>query len=278
MSRIADRFAALRRERRAGFVIYTMGGDPDYATSLALLRGLPKAGADLIEIGMMFSDPMADGPAIQAAGVRAHKAGATLRRTLDLVAEFRREDQTTPIVLMGYYNPIYQFGAQEFAAEAKAAGADGLIVVDLPPEEDVEFRPHAETNGLDVIRLATPTTDAARLPAVLDAASGFLYYVAVLGVTGTKAAVTSFITEALKPIRKQTGLPIAVGFGIRTPAQAAEIARVADAAVVGSAFVQLIAEHLGPDGKPRPGLVDAALRFVGDLARAVRSARVTAGA
>jgi len=270
VSRIATRFTKLKQEGRAGLVTFTMAGDPDYATSLGVLRSLPKAGVDLIEIGVMFSDPMADGPAIQAAGIRAQKAGATVRRTLDMVAEFRRGDNETPIVLMGYFNPIYIFGAEKFCAEAKKAGVDGLIIVDLPPEEDHELRPHAKANGLDIIRLATPTTDEKRLPAVLDGASGFLYYVAVLGITGTKSAAIEQIETSLARIRKSTDLPIAVGFGIKTPDQAAEIARVADAAVVGSALVEII----GTKGDT----VRSAHRFVEVLANAVHSARKKAKA
>jgi tryptophan synthase alpha chain len=265
MSRIAERFAKLRREERAGLVTFTMAGDPDYATSLAIMRGLPKAGVDLIEIGVMFSDPMADGPAIQAAGLRAHKAGATVRRTLDMVAEFRRGDSETPVILMGYYNPIYIFGGERFCVEAKKAGVDGLIVVDLPPEEDHELRPFARANGLDVIRLATPTTDAARLPTVIEGASGFLYYVAVMGITGTKSAAIDQVSQSLARIRQSTDLPIAVGFGIKTPEQAAEVARVADAAVVGSALVDII----GSKGDT----VKSALRFVEGVANAVHSAK-----
>ncbi len=265
MSRIADRFARLKRENRAGLVTFTMAGDPDYATSLQVLRGLPKAGADILEVGMMFSDPMADGPAIQAAGLRAQKAGATLRRTLDMVAEFRRGDSDTPVVLMGYYNPIYIFGPEKFTVEAKKAGVDGLIIVDLPPEEDPELRPFAKAQGLDLIRLATPTTDDARLPVVLDGASGFLYYVAVLGITGTKSGSIDQIAASVSRIRKSTDLPVAVGFGIKTPDQAAEVARVADAAVVGSALVEIV----GAKGDP----VRSSLRFVEGVANAVHSAR-----
>jgi tryptophan synthase alpha chain len=265
VSRIAARFSQLKRDNRAGLITFTMAGDPDYATSLQVLRGLPKAGADIVEVGMMFSDPMADGPAIQAAGLRANKAGATLRRTLDMVAEFRRSDPDTPVVLMGYYNPIYRFGAEAFAAEAKKVGADGLIIVDLPPEEDGELRPYAKTAGLDLIRLATPTTDEKRLPAVLEGASGFLYYVAVLGITGTKSGAIDQISSSVTRIRKSTELPVAVGFGIKTPAQAAEIAQVADAAVVGSALVEILAGS--------GDVVQNALRFVEGAANAVHSAR-----
>jgi tryptophan synthase alpha chain len=266
VSRIAARFAKLRQEGRAGLVTFTMAGDPDYATSLGIMRGLPKAGVDIIEIGVMFSDPMADGPAVQAAGLRAHKAGASVRRTLDMVAEFRRSgDNETPVVLMGYFNPIYIFGVEAFCAEARKAGVDGLIVVDLPPEEDHELRPHAIASGLDIIRLATPTTDAARLPKVLEGASGFIYYVAVLGITGTKSGAIEQIQASVERIRKSTDLPIAVGFGIKTPEQAAEIARVADAAVVGSALVEII----GSKGDT----VRSALRFVEGVANAVHSSR-----
>jgi tryptophan synthase alpha chain len=265
MSRLGECFSKLRRENRAALITFTMAGDPDYGTSIEVLRGLAKSGADIVEVGMMFSDPMADGPAIQAAGLRAQKAGASLKRTLDMVAEFRRSDPHTPVVLMGYYNPIYRFGPELFAAEAKKAGVDGLIIVDLPPEEDHELRPFAKAAGLDLIRLATPTTDEARLPAVLDGASGFLYYVAVLGITGTKSAAIEQTTAALARIRKSTDLPIAVGFGIRTPEQAAEIACIADAAVVGSAIVEVIGN--GGD-VPR-----ATARYVEGIANAVHSAR-----
>jgi tryptophan synthase alpha chain len=266
VSRIAARFSQLKRDNRAGLITFTMAGDPDYATSLQVLRGLPKAGADILEVGMMFSDPMADGPAVQAAGLRAQKAGATLRRTLDMVAEFRRGDHDTPIVLMGYYNPIYIFGPERFAQEAKKAGADGLIIVDLPPEEDDELRPFAKAAGLDLIRLATPTTDDQRLPAVLDGASGFLYYVAVLGITGTKSGAIADIAASLARFRKHTELPVAVGFGVRTPDQAAEIAQVGDAAVVGSALVEIV-------GSGGEAAVRNSLRFVESLANAVHSAR-----
>lgn len=265
MSRISDRFAELKRDNRAGLVTYIMGGDPDYGTSMAILKGLPKAGADFIEIGMMFSDPMADGPSIQAAALRAQKAGANLRRTLDMVGEFRKGDAKTPIVLMGYYNPVYRFGVDKFAAAAKAAGADGVIIVDLPPEEDHEARPQLKAAGLDIIRLATPTTDAKRLPTVLKDAAGFVYYVAVAGVTGTTSAAATDIAAAVKRIKAATDLPVAVGFGIKTPAQAAEVARAADAAVVGSALVDII----GSAGDT----ARTALRFVEGLANAVHSAR-----
>ncbi len=275
---MARRFADLGAQGRSGLVAYLTAGDPDYETSLAIFRGLPKAGVDVIEIGIPFSDPMADGPAIQAAGLRALKAGSSLKRTLELVAAFRRDDRDTPIVLMGYYNPIYRFGVERFCAEARRAGVDGLIVVDLPPEEDHELRPHARAAGLDVIRLATPTTDAKRLPTVLDGAGGFIYYVAVLGVTGTRSAAATDVAKHLAQIRRTSNLPIAVGFGIKTPAQAAEIARSADAAVVGSALVETIASRLDAAGKPKAGLVEALHADIRALADAVRGARAKAPA
>ena len=273
MSRLAPRFAALRAEGRAGLVTFTMGGDPDYATSLAILKGLPQAGADVIEIGMPFSDPMADGPAIQAAGLRALKGGMTLKRTLELVSEFRKTEINTPIVLMGYFNPIYSFGTDKFIAAAKAAGVDGLIIVDLPPEEDAELRPQANAAGIDIIRLAAPTTDDARLPVVLNGASGFLYYVSVLGTTGMKSAAANDVATAVQRLRRHTKLPIAVGFGIKTPDAAAAVARTADAAVVGTALVQIIADRLDAGGKPGPDAVKAPLEFVRSLSSAVRDAR-----
>lgn len=272
-NRIDRRFAALKAEGRAGLVTFITGGDPDQATCAALLARLPGAGADVIELGMPFSDPMADGPAIQASSLRALKAGARMGGTLDLVKTFRETDRDTPIVLMGYYNPIYRFGVDRFLTEAKAAGVDGLIVVDLPPEEDEEFCIPARKAGIHFIRLATPTTDAVRLPAVLQNTGGFLYYVSIAGITGTKAAAHATVEDAVARLRARTDLPIAVGFGIRTPDQAAAVARVADAAVVGSAIVDRIAAHLDADGRPGPGLVDTAERFVRDLASAVRAAR-----
>jgi tryptophan synthase alpha chain len=272
-TRIARRFAALKAEGRAGLVTYLMAGDPDRDGFARILAGLPAAGAELIEIGMPFSDPMADGPAIQAAGLRALKAGMTLRGTLDLVREFRRRDDETPIVLMGYYNPIYRYGAARFSADAKAAGADGLIVVDLPPEEDEELCVPAIGAGLDFIRLATPTSDDRRLPVVLRRASGFVYYVSIAGITGTKSAQTSAVAEAVARLRRHTSLPLAVGFGIKTPAQAAEIARIADAAAVGSALVQRIADGLDESGRPKEGLAEALLDDVRALAEGVRGAR-----
>jgi tryptophan synthase alpha chain len=273
VTRIARRFAALKAEGRAGLVPFLTCGDPDAATFSELLAGLPAAGADLIEVGMPFSDPMADGPAIQAGGLRALKAGMTLAGTLAAVARFRRHDTATPIVLMGYCNPIHHFGVPRFLEEAKAAGVDGLIIVDVPPEHDDLICLPALGAGLDFIRLATPTTDDRRLPAVLRNARGFLYYVAVAGITGTKSAAAESIEAAVARLRRQTELPLAVGFGIRTAAQAAAVARVADAAAVGSALVERVARNLDAEGKARPGLVAAVLDEVRALAAGVREAR-----
>jgi tryptophan synthase alpha chain len=274
MSRIATRFARLRAEGRAGLVTFVTAGDPDLETAARILAGLPKAGADLIELGMPFSDPMADGPSIQAAGYRALNAGTTLRKVLAMAAEFRASDNETPLILMGYFNPIYSYGVERFAADAVAAGVDGVIVVDLPPEVDAELREPAVAEGLEVIRLATPTTDSARLPRVLEEAGGFLYYVAVAGVTGTKSAGIGDIAAAVTRLKASTQLPIAVGFGIRDPDSAAAVARHADASVVGSAIVDRIAKGLDGNGKPGPGLIDDVLGFVGSLAAGVRSARL----
>ncbi len=263
----------LKREGRAGLVTYLTCGDPDAASFAKLLEGLPQAGADLIEVGVPFSDPMADGPAIQAAGLRALKAGMTLAKVLATVGGFRKTDQTTPIVLMGYYNPIYHYGVAKFLADAQAAGVDGLIVVDLPPEHDEELCLPAKAAGLDFIRLATPTTDDKRLPHVLKNTQGFLYYVAVAGVTGTKSAADDVITAAVTRLKRHTDLPVAVGFGIRTPAQAAAVARVADAAVVGTALVERVAASLDRDGKATPALFAAVLGDVRALAQGVKGAR-----
>jgi tryptophan synthase alpha chain len=273
VSRIEQRFAALREEERAGLVTYLTAGDPDPVTSARLFAGLAAAGADLIEIGMPFSDPMADGPVIQEAGQRALKQGMTLPRTLGLVSELRRADDTTPIVLMGYYNPIYRYGAESFAHDAVTAGVDGVIVVDLPPEEDLELTAPARAAGLDLIRLATPTTDDQRLPRIVEHASGFIYYVAIAGITGTRSADSANVAAAVARLRRFTELPVAVGFGIRTPEQAAEVARAADAAVVGSSLVQRLALNLNPDDTAKPGLIDAVLTEVRALAAGVRGAR-----
>jgi tryptophan synthase alpha chain len=273
--RIARRFAALRSAGRGGFVTFVTAGDPDPATSLTLIKGLPGAGADLIELGMPFSDPMADGPAIQASSLRALQAGMTLAKTLELVRAFRAGDADTPIVLMGYYNPIYQYGVERFLADAKAAGTDGLIVVDLPPEEDEELCLPALEAGVNFIRLATPTTDDRRLPAVLRNTSGFVYYVSIAGITGTRSAADAEVTAAVKRLKRHTDLPVAVGFGIKTPQQAAAVAAVADAAVVGSAIVTRIADRLDRDGRAGPGLVEDVLGLVRQLAEGVRGARRT---
>jgi tryptophan synthase alpha chain len=271
--RIARRFAALKHEGRAGLVTFITAGDPDHETCRAVLEGLAEAGADLIELGMPFTDPMADGPAIQAAGLRALKAGAKTTRTLELVADFRKTDQDTPIILMGYYNPIYSYGVERFLTDAKAAGVDGLIVVDLPPEEDEELCVPALKAGVNFVRLATPTSDDARLPAVLKNTSGFVYYVSVAGITGAASASDAAVAEAVARLKRHTDLPVAVGFGIKTPEQAAAVARVADAAVVGSAIVSRVAANLGEDGVAQPGLVADVLGFVRELAAGVRGAR-----
>lgn len=271
--RIARRFAALKAEGRAGLVTFITAGDPDHETCRAILHGLPDAGADLIELGMPFTDPMADGPAIQAAGLRALKAGARTGRTLELVADFRQKDADTPVILMGYYNPIYSYGVERFLTDAKAAGVDGLIVVDLPPEEDAELCIPALKAGVNFVRLATPTSDDARLPAVLKNTSGFVYYVSVAGITGAASASDAAVAEAVARLKRHTDLPVAVGFGIKTPEQAAAVARVADAAVVGSAIVSRVAANLGEDGVAQPGLVPDVLGFVRELAAGVRGAR-----
>ncbi|MEK9706629.1 MAG: tryptophan synthase subunit alpha [Alphaproteobacteria bacterium] len=271
--RIEARFASLHTEGRAAFVPFIMASDPNTETSLEILKGLPGAGADIIELGVMFSDPMADGPAIQAAGLRAKAGGARLSNTLNMVETFRQQDNETPIILMGYYNPIYIYGVEKFVTNARAAGVDGLIVVDLPPEEDNELCLPALDGGMHFIRLATPTTDDMRLPAVLANTSGFVYYVAVAGITGTKSAETMEIHAAVARLQRHTDLPIAVGFGIRSAEQARAIAEVADAAVVGSAIVQTIADNLDRDGKPIAGLVDKVLEFTRELADGVRAAK-----
>ena len=270
-TRISRRFAALKDEGRVGLVTFTMAGDPDGPTSLAMLRALPAAGADIIEFGMPFTDPMADGPAIQAAGLRALKAGMTLTSTLALVSEFRRGDDVTPIILMGYYNPIYIHGVERFLADAHAAGVDGLIVVDLPPEEDAELCLPARAAGLDFIRLATPTTDAARLPAVLANTSGFLYYVSIAGITGTAAPRADVVASAVARLKAETRLPVAVGFGVKSAESAAAIAGAgADAVVVGSAIVDAMRASLDDEGRATAGSVKAVAGLVRDLAAGVR--------
>jgi tryptophan synthase alpha chain len=265
--RIARRFAGLKATKRGGLVTFVTAGDPDPETSLALIKGLPGAGADLIEIGMPFSDPMADGPAIQASSLRALNAGMTLKKTLELVRRFRAGDAETPIVLMGYYNPIYQHGVDRFLADVRAAGADGLIVVDLPPEEDEELCLPALKAGINFIRLATPTTDDRRLPAVLRNTSGFVYYVSITGITGTRSAAEADVRAAVQRLKRHTDLPVAVGFGIKTPEQAAAVAAVADAAVVGSALVSRVAESA------KNGVVVDVLGLVRQLAAGVRGAQ-----
>jgi tryptophan synthase alpha chain len=275
-TRIDTKFAALRAENRPGLVTYFMGGDPDYATSLAIMKSLPKAGADVIELGMPFSDPMADGPAIQAAGLRALKGGQTLVKTLQMAADFRHSDNETPIVMMGYYNPIYIYGVERFLVDAKASGVDGLIVVDLPPEMDEELCIPALRAGLNFIRLATPTTDDKRLPTVLENTSGFVYYVSMTGITGSALTDTSKVAQAVKRIKGHTNLPIAVGFGVKTAEQAKVIGQSADAVVVGSAIVQQIASSLGKDGKAGPDTVDLVATMVRGLSTGVRAARLAA--
>jgi tryptophan synthase alpha chain len=272
-TRIDDRFNALAQEGRAALVTFVMAGDPDPETSLSIVRALPAAGADVIEVGMPFTDPMADGPAIQAAGLRALKAGMTLKKTLKLVTDFRAGDDKTPIVLMGYYNPIYVYGVDRFLVDAKAAGVDGLIVVDLPPEEDLELCIPARDAGLNFIRLATPTTDNKRLPKVLENTSGFVYYVSLTGITGSALADYTGVSEAVKRIKGHTPLPIAVGFGVKNADNAKEIARNADGVVVGSALVDALKRSLGPNDKAGDKSVEAVTELVASLAAGVREAR-----
>jgi len=275
-TRIDTRFVALKKEGRAAFVAFVMAGDPDLATSLEIVKALPKAGADIIEIGMPFTDPMADGPAIQAAGLRALKAGTTLKKTLDLVRAFRKDDDQTPVVLMGYYNPIYIYGVDGFLVAAKAAGVDGLIIVDLPPEEDTELCLPAMKAGLNFIRLATPTTDDKRLPAVLENTSGFVYYVSITGITGSASANSSAVGEAVARIKRHTALPVCVGFGIRTPEAARDIAAHANGVVVGSALVDAVQSSLDAHGKATAGTISAVADRVAALAQGAHAAKQAA--
>ena len=267
------RLSAAFGKGRPALVTFVTAGDPGRFATGPILDALVEGGADVIELGMPFSDPMADGPVIQDAGQRALKAGMTLGRTLGMVRVLRRDDDATPIVLMGYYNPIYRYGAETFAYDAVAAGVDGVIVVDLPPEEDAELTGSARAAGLDVIRLATPTSDEKRLPLIIRGAGGFIYYVAIAGITGTRSADSAEVAAAVERLRRFTDLPVAVGFGIKNPEQAAAVARAADAAVVGSALVARVAANLDPDNRAQPGLVDAVLADIGALARGVRQAR-----
>ena len=268
--RIRSRFEALKSAGRGGLVTFVTAGDPDRETSMKIFEGLPGAGADLIELGMPFTDPMADGPAIQAASQRALKAGIRLEEILGMVAAFRRGDPETPVVLMGYYNPIYSYGVDKFLDDARAAGVDGLIVVDLPPEEDDELCLPALAAGINFIRLTTPTTDDERLPVVLENTSGFVYYVSITGITGTRSAAGEDVRAAVARLKRHTDLPVAVGFGIKTPEQAAAIAEAADAAVVGSALVEQVRVNLAEDGRAAPNLVNQVLASVSALAQGVR--------
>ena len=273
-TRIDARFAKLKDEDRPALVTYFMGGDPDYATSLKIMKAMPKAGTDVIELGMPFSDPMADGPAIQAAGLRALKGGQTLAKTLQMVRDFRVDDNETPIVMMGYYNPIYLYGVETFLSEAVEAGVDGLIVVDLPPEMDEELCIPAIRSGINFIRLATPTTDDKRLPKVLENTSGFVYYVSMNGITGSALANTGDVTEAVERIKSHTDLPVCVGFGVKTAEQARVIGASADGVVVGTAIVNAVASVLGPDGQMTADPADAVATLIGGLAQGVRQARL----
>jgi tryptophan synthase alpha chain len=272
-TRIDRRFADLKREGRAALVTFTMAGDPDTKTSLEILKALPKAGADVIELGMPFTDPMADGPAIQAGGLRALNAGQNMVKTLGMIRAFRKGDNATPIVLMGYYNPIYIYGVTRFLADAKSAGVDGLIAVDLPPEEDEELCLPALKAGLNFIRLATPTTDDKRLPAVLANTSGFVYYVSITGITGSAAPDADKVHAAVTRIKRHTQLPVAVGFGVRTAKQARAIAAGAEGVVVGSALVNAVKESLDRKGKATTRTVKAVAQLVSELASGVRGAK-----
>ena len=275
-TRIDARFAELARQGRSAFVTFLMAGDPDPKTSLDILKALPKAGADVIEIGMPFTDPMADGPSIQAAGLRALKAGMTLKKTLEMVRGFRKDDDTTPLVLMGYYNPIYIYGVDKFLTDAKTAGVDGLIIVDLPPEEDTELCIPAMKAGLNFIRLATPTTDDKRLPAVLANTSGFVYYVSITGITGSAGADSTAVGEAVARIKRHTKLPVCVGFGIRTPDAARAIAENANGAVVGTALVDALRASLDAEGRATAKTVGAVADLAAALAQGVRGAKQAA--
>ena len=272
-TRIETRFRACAAEGRAALVTFVTAGDPDFDTSLALLKALPAAGADIIEFGVPFTDPMADGPAIQAAGLRALAAGQTLAKTLAMVKTFRAGDDTTPVVLMGYYNPVYVYGVERFLADAKAAGVDGLVVVDLPPEEDDELCLPALAAGLDFIRLATPTTDDKRLPAVLKHTAGFVYYVSITGITGMATADPTAVGSAVTRIKRHTALPVAVGFGVKTPESAAAIAANADGVVVGSALIDALRATLDSEDRATPATLPAVTDLVGRLAEAVRGVR-----
>jgi tryptophan synthase alpha chain len=269
MSRLQTRFAELKQQNRAALVTFVTAGDPNYDASLAILKGLPKAGADVIELGMPFTDPMADGPAIQLANIRALDNGQDLAKTLQMVREFREGEQATPLVLMGYFNPIHKYGVERFIAEAKDAGVDGLIVVDLPPEHNVDLCDPAQAAGLDFIRLTTPTTDDKRLPKVLNGSSGFVYYVSVAGVTGAGSATLDHVEQAVTRLRRHTDLPLCIGFGIRTPEHAATIARLAEGVVVGSALIDQIA-----NASSHEQAVDGVLSLCAALAEGVRGARV----
>ena len=275
-TRIDARFADLKREGRSAFVTFLMAGDPDPDTSLAIIKALPTAGADIIEIGMPFTDPMADGPSIQAAGLRALKAGMTLKKTLAMVRAFREGDNATPLVLMGYYNPIYIYGVDRFLCDAKSAGVDGLIIVDLPPEEDAELCEPALRAGLNFIRLATPTTDDKRLPAVLANTSGFVYYVSITGITGAAAVNSSTVGEAVARIKRHTALPVCVGFGIKTPEAAQAVAGRADGAVVGTALVDALRGSLDGQGRATDKTVSAVADLAASLAQGVRGAKQAA--